>query len=99
MFIVDVASNECLPGGGVSAEGEFESEDGEYVVFGRLDTSTTQLRKHPGLISPEGAKRFSPRQLADDLVANDLGGRTIEVLLHQDIVSAIGEWKSSPIPR
>jgi len=95
MFIVDVATNECVPGGCEFVEGEFESEDDEGVLLSRLEKRMSGMRERLGLVPPQGAKRFAPRELADDLVAYDLGDGTIEVLLRQDALGEIGDWKSS----
>ena len=95
IFVVDVASNNCVAGGCDAMQGDWESEDDQNVVLSRLEKSTLNLRERLGLVPPQGAKRFAPRELKDELVAYDLGEQTIEVLLRQDTVGDIGDRKSS----
>jgi hypothetical protein len=95
IFVVEVATNDCAPGGCESLEGEFDSEDDEDVVLSRLEESTSPLRERLGLVPPQATKRFAPRSLAEDLFAYDIGDQSIEVLLRQDNVGDIGDRKSS----
>lgn len=95
IFVVEVASNDCVPGGCQSLEGDWDSDADEIAVLSRLEASTAPLREGLGLVPPQDAQRFAPRSLGEDLVAYDIGDRTVEVLLRQDTVGDIGEWKSS----
>jgi len=95
IFVVDVASNDCVAGGCDTMRGDWDNDVDEDVVLNRLKERTSDLRERLGLVPPQGAIRFAPGELTDDLVAYDLGKQTIEVLLRQDTVGDIGDWKSS----
>ena len=95
IFVVDVPSNDCVAGGCDTMRGDWDNDVDEDVVLNRLEERTSDLRERLGLVLPQGAARFAPRELTDELVAYNLGEQTIEVLLRQDTVGDIGEWKSS----
>ncbi len=95
IFVVEVASNDCVPGGCESMEGDWDSDDHELAVLSRLEESTAPLRQDLGLVPPQPIQRFAPRPLTDEISAYDLGDQTVEVLLRQDSAGDVGERQSS----
>ena len=95
MYVVDVTTNRCVPGGCETVKGEFDSEDDEDAVLNRLEQRTLRVRERLGLVPPSGAERFGPRVIAEDRFAYEVGDRTIEVRLLQNNRGDTGDRKSS----